>query len=74
LQKPLTVRGEGVVTEEAPFQEGNLGGPLETQGKTIVEDAGHYATEENLYVSAARRADGEPATDEDANAYLISNR
>ena len=23
------------------------------QGKTIVEDAGHYADEENLYVSAA---------------------
>ena len=45
---------------------------LEAQGKTIVEDAGHYANEENLYVSAAKRADGEPATDEDANAYLIS--
>jgi hypothetical protein len=26
----------------------------------------------NLYVSAAKRADGEPATDEDANAYVIS--
>jgi ParB family chromosome partitioning protein len=45
---------------------------LEAQGKTIVEDAGHYSNEENLYVSAAKRADGEPATDEDANAYLIS--
>ena len=45
---------------------------LEAEGKTIVEDAGHYANEENLYVSAAKRADGEPATDEDANAYLIS--
>jgi ParB family chromosome partitioning protein len=45
---------------------------LEAQGKTIVEDAGHYADEENLYVSAAKRADGEPATDEDANAYVIS--
>ena len=45
---------------------------LEAQGKTIVEDAGHYANEENLYVSAATRTDGEPATDEDANAYVIS--
>ncbi|UKA73447.1 ParB/RepB/Spo0J family partition protein [Arthrobacter sp. FW306-06-A] len=45
---------------------------LEAQGKTIVEDAGHYADDENLYVSAANRADGEPATDEDANAYVIS--
>jgi ParB family transcriptional regulator, chromosome partitioning protein len=45
---------------------------LIAQGKAIVEDAGHYAEEENLYVSAAKRADGEPATDEDANAYLIS--
>jgi ParB family transcriptional regulator, chromosome partitioning protein len=45
---------------------------LEADGKTIVEDAGHYANEENLHVSAAKRADGEPATDEDANAYLIS--
>ncbi|MFF1254960.1 ParB/RepB/Spo0J family partition protein [Pseudarthrobacter sp. NPDC058329] len=45
---------------------------LEAQGKAIVEDAGHYADEENLYVSAANRADGEPATDEDANAYVVS--
>ena len=45
---------------------------LEAQGKTIVEDAGNYADEENLYVSAAKRADGEPATEEDANAYVIS--
>ncbi|NUU33397.1 ParB/RepB/Spo0J family partition protein, partial [Arthrobacter sp. C9C5] len=45
---------------------------LEAADKTIVEDAGHYATDENLYVSAAKRSDGEPATDEDANAYLIS--
>jgi ParB family chromosome partitioning protein len=45
---------------------------LQAQGKAVVEDAGHYADEENLYVSAALRADGEPATDEDANAYVIS--
>jgi ParB family transcriptional regulator, chromosome partitioning protein len=45
---------------------------LEAQGKSIVEHAGHYTDEENLYVSAALRSDGEPATDEDANAYVIS--
>lgn len=45
---------------------------LEAQGKAIVEDAGNYADEENLYISAANRADGEPATEEDANAYVIS--
>ncbi|WP_028272702.1 ParB/RepB/Spo0J family partition protein [Arthrobacter sp. UNC362MFTsu5.1] len=45
---------------------------LIAQGKAIVEDAGHYAESEALYVNAANRADGEPATDEDANAYLIS--
>ena len=44
---------------------------LKAQGKALVEDAGHYADDENLYVSAANRADGEPATDEDANAYVI---
>lgn len=45
---------------------------LEAQGKAVVEDAGHYAGEENLHISAANRADGEPATDEDANAYVIT--
>ncbi|MFC8411771.1 ParB/RepB/Spo0J family partition protein [Arthrobacter sp. NPDC057259] len=45
---------------------------LEAAGKTIVEDAGYYAEDENLYVSAAKRADGEAATDEDANAYKIT--
>jgi ParB family chromosome partitioning protein len=44
---------------------------LESQGKTIVEDAGYYADEEALYVSSANRADGEPATEDDANAYVI---
>ncbi|WP_104140897.1 ParB/RepB/Spo0J family partition protein [Arthrobacter sp. ZGTC131] len=44
---------------------------LIAQGKAIVEEAGHYAESEALYVSAANRADGEPATDEDANAYVI---
>jgi ParB family chromosome partitioning protein len=44
---------------------------IEGQGKTIVEDAGHYADEDALYVSAANRADGEPATEDDANASVI---
>lgn len=46
---------------------------LEAAGKAIVEDAGHYAGEENLYVSAARRSDGEDATEDDANAYIITS-
>jgi ParB family chromosome partitioning protein len=45
---------------------------LEAAGKTIVESAGYYADDENLYVTSAKRADGEPATDEDSNAYKIS--
>lgn len=45
---------------------------LEAQGKTIVEDAGHYADDDNLYVTAAKREDGEPATEDDANAVLIT--
>lgn len=44
---------------------------LIAQAKTIVEDAGHYADGENLYVSAAERADGEPVTDDDANATAV---
>jgi len=45
---------------------------LEAQGKTVVEDAGYYADAENLYFTSAKRADGEPVTEEDANAVLIS--
>lgn len=45
---------------------------LETQGKTIVEEAGYYADAENLYFTSAKRADGEPATEEDTNAVVIS--
>lgn len=45
---------------------------LEAQGKIIVEDAGHYADDDNLYVTAAKREDGEPATEDDANAVLIT--
>jgi hypothetical protein len=36
-----------------------------------VDDAGHYADDEALYVSSLNRADGEPATEDDANAYVI---
>ncbi|MEV7136140.1 ParB/RepB/Spo0J family partition protein [Arthrobacter sp. NPDC093128] len=57
---------------ESKAQLATLIEELIAQGKAIVEDAGHYAEEENLFVSAAKRADGEPATDEDANAYVIS--
>ncbi|MET3937184.1 ParB/RepB/Spo0J family partition protein [Arthrobacter sp. OAP107] len=45
---------------------------VEAQGKTIVEDAGHYADDDNLYVTAAKRDNGEPASEEDANAVLIT--
>ena len=45
---------------------------LKAEDKTIVDYAGHYADEENLFVTAANRADGEPATDEDANAAFVS--
>ncbi|MDR6688993.1 hypothetical protein J2Y41_004593 [Arthrobacter sp. 1088] len=45
---------------------------MEAEGKAIVEYAGNYADEENLFVSAANRADGDPATEEDANAAFVS--
>ena len=45
---------------------------LEADGKTIVEDAGHYGDHHTMRVDALKRADGEPATEEDANAVLIS--
>ncbi|MFJ4286831.1 ParB/RepB/Spo0J family partition protein [Paenarthrobacter nicotinovorans] len=45
---------------------------LKADGKTIVDYAGHYADDENLFVTAANRANGEPATDEDANAAFVS--
>jgi ParB family chromosome partitioning protein len=45
---------------------------LVAQGKAIVEEAGHYDEADAIYVSALNRADGEPATDEDASAYLIN--
>lgn len=45
---------------------------LQAQGRTIVEDAGYYADADNLYFTSATRPDGEPATEEDTNAVLIS--
>lgn len=57
---------------ESKAQLATLTEELVAQGKAIVEDAGHYAESEALYVNAANRPDGEPATDEDANAYLIN--
>jgi len=56
----------------APPHAQALVAELEATGTAIVEDVGYYAEDENLYVSSAKRADGEPATDEDANAYKIS--
>lgn len=46
---------------------------LESTGKIIVEEAGYYAGEDNIYVSSARRADGEEATEDDANAYVVTS-
>ncbi|WP_426226269.1 hypothetical protein [Pseudarthrobacter sp. DSP2-3-2b1] len=45
---------------------------LETAGTTVVESAGYDADSENVRVSSLNRADGEPATDEDANAVAIT--
>ncbi|GAA2130871.1 hypothetical protein GCM10009825_12150 [Arthrobacter humicola] len=45
---------------------------LEAEGKTVVEDAGHYGDHDTLRVDALKRANGEPATEEDANAVLIN--
>lgn len=44
---------------------------LTAQGKTIVEDAGYYADSEAIYVDHLNKADGEQATEEDANAVVI---
>ncbi|WP_422759299.1 ParB/RepB/Spo0J family partition protein [Paenarthrobacter sp. C1] len=44
---------------------------LTEQGKTIVEDAGYYADSEAIYVEHLNKADGEQATEEDANAVVI---
>ncbi|GAB2714204.1 hypothetical protein GCM10027038_10620 [Arthrobacter bambusae] len=44
---------------------------LEAQGTVIVEDAGHYGDSETIRVDSLKRADGEPATEDDANAVLV---
>lgn len=44
---------------------------LQEQGKTIVEDAGYYGDSETIRIDSLNKADGEPATEEDANAYVI---
>lgn len=44
---------------------------LKAQGTVIVEDAGHYGDSETIRIDSLKRADGEPATDEDANAVVI---
>ncbi|EMY36247.1 parB-like partition protein [Arthrobacter crystallopoietes BAB-32] len=44
---------------------------LQAQGTTIVEEAGHYADSEAIRVDALNRADGGPATEDDANAVQI---
>ncbi|MDE8671106.1 ParB/RepB/Spo0J family partition protein, partial [Pseudarthrobacter sp. H3Y2-7] len=45
---------------------------LETAGTTVVESAGYDGDSENVRVSSLNRADGESATDEDANAVAIT--
>jgi ParB family chromosome partitioning protein len=57
---------------ESKAQLATLIEELVAQGKALVEEAGHYAEDDTIYVSALNRADGQPATDEDANAYLIN--
>jgi hypothetical protein len=51
---------------------GQLKATLEAGGTTVVEDAGHYGDSESIRIDALKRADGEPATDQDASAVLIS--
>jgi ParB family transcriptional regulator, chromosome partitioning protein len=45
---------------------------LEAQGKEVVPHAGVYGDSESIRIDALNRADGEPATDEDANAVVIT--
>lgn len=57
---------------ESRQQLAELTAELQAQGKTIVEDAGNYGESENMRVSALKRADGEPVTEDDANAVMIT--
>ncbi|QHK22508.1 ParB/RepB/Spo0J family partition protein (plasmid) [Pseudarthrobacter psychrotolerans] len=45
---------------------------LEAAGTTVVETAGYDEDSENVRVTSLNRADGEPATEEDANAVAIT--
>jgi ParB family transcriptional regulator, chromosome partitioning protein len=45
---------------------------LEAEGKEVVAHAGIYGDSETIRIDALKRADGEPATDEDANAVVIA--
>ncbi|WP_396020341.1 hypothetical protein [Arthrobacter sp. ISL-72] len=47
---------------------------LEAAGTTIVASAGYNEDSENIRVTSLNRADGEPATEEDANAVYIETR
>ncbi|MET3937102.1 ParB/RepB/Spo0J family partition protein [Arthrobacter sp. OAP107] len=45
---------------------------LEAAGTTVVDTAGYDGDSENVRVSSLNRPDGEPATEEDANAVAIT--
>ncbi len=45
---------------------------LQAAGTTVVETSGYDGDSENVRVSSLNRADGEPATEEDANAVHIT--
>jgi ParB family chromosome partitioning protein len=47
---------------------------LEAAGTTVVDTAGYDEDNENARVTSLRRANGEPATEEDANAVYIETR
>jgi ParB family chromosome partitioning protein len=57
---------------ESRQQLAELTAELQAQGTTIVEEAGHYGESENMRANALKRADGEPVTEDDANAVLIT--
>ena len=58
---------------EAARQLAELTAKLDSEGKTQVDSCGYYADSEAIRISALLRADNEPATDEDANAYTVSH-
>ena len=56
---------------ERARQRAELIATLEAEGKTQVESCGYYADSDTMRITALLRPDGEPATDEDANAFTI---